>query len=93
VTNWFSTGHMARIHVVQPWSQKHWNLLLQYARMMRRGRQTDFIPVGPEVKKVGPGSWEFDFSRTERMIRMFFGEGFTNIELPHIAGHSWRASA
>lgn len=93
VTNWFSTAHMARLHGVQPWSEAHWDLLLQYARMMRRGRQTDFIPVGPEAKKVGPGSWEFDFAKTERMIRMFLGEGFTHIELPHIAGHDRRKEA
>ncbi|NWG14145.1 MAG: DUF4091 domain-containing protein [Acidobacteria bacterium] len=93
VTNWFSTGHMARLHGVEPWSEEHWNLLLKYARMMRRGRQTDFIPVRPEIKNTGPGVWEFDFSRTERMIRMFLSEGFTNIELPHIAGHDRRRDA
>jgi hypothetical protein len=93
VTNWFSTSHMARMHGVAPWSQAHWDLLLQYARMMRRGRQTDFIPVRPEIKSSGPGSWEFDFSRAERMIKIFLGEGFTNIELPHIAGHDRRKDA
>jgi hypothetical protein len=93
VTNWFSTAHMARLHGVEPWSEAHWALLRQYARMMRRGRQTDFIPAGPEVKKAGPASWEFDFTRTERMIRMFLEEGFTHIELPHIAGHDRRKDA
>ena len=56
-----------------------------YARMMRRGRQTDFIPVGPEQKKLDNGRREFNFARTERMIKMFLDEGFTHIELPHIA--------
>jgi hypothetical protein len=93
VTNWFSTGHMARMHAVPPWSEAHWDLLRQYARMMRRGRQTDFIPVRPEVRSVAPGDWQFDFTRTERMIRMFLGEGFTNIELPHIASHDRRRDA
>jgi hypothetical protein len=69
-------------------------MLRLYARMMRRGRQTDFIPVGPEVhKKDGPGQWKFDFARTERMIRMFLEEGFTHIELPHIARHDRRKEA
>jgi hypothetical protein len=93
VTNWFSTSHMARLHKVEPWSEPHWNMLRQYARMMRRGRQTDFIPVGPEQKKTGDGAWQFDFSRTERMIRMFVDEGFTHIELPHIANHDRRKEA
>jgi len=93
VTNWFSTSHMARMHKVEPWSEPHWDLLRQYAQMMRRGRQTDFIPVGPERKKLDDGRWQFDFSRTERMIRMFFDEGFTHIELPHIASHDRRKEA
>jgi hypothetical protein len=93
VTNWFNTGHMARLHKVEPWSEPHWEILRQYARMMRRGRQTDFIPVGPERAKTDDGSWQFDFSRTERMIRMFLDEGFTHIELPHIANHDRRKEA
>jgi hypothetical protein len=68
-------------------------MIRQYARMMRRGRQTDFIPVRPEVKKIGEEEWQFDFSRTERMIRMFLNEGFTHIELPHIASHDRRKEA
>ncbi len=93
VTNWFSTSHMARLHGVEPWSEAHWDLLRQYARMMRRGRQTDFIPVRPEVYRLGNGKWSFDFSRTERMIRLFLEEGFTHIELPHIANHDRRKEA
>ena len=90
VTNWFNTGRMARMHGVEPWSEAHWAILQKYAAMMRRGRQTDFIPVPPERTKTGDETWTFDFSRTERMIRMFLNEGFTHIELPHIAGHDRR---
>ncbi len=90
VTNWFSTARMARLHGLEPWSEAHWAMLRKYAALMRRGRQTDFIPVGPERTKTGEGTWEFDFSRTERMIRMFLEEGFTHIELPHIASHDRR---
>lgn len=94
VTNWFSTGRMAYKHKVEPWSEAHWQLLHQYARMMRRGRQTDFMTIRPEVnRKPGGADWEFDFSRTERMIRMFLDEGFTHIELPHIAQHDRRKEA
>jgi len=93
VTNWFSTAHMARLHRVEPWSETHWDMLRRYARMMRRGRQTDFIPIGPEQKKIDQGRWEFNFARTERMIKMFLDEGFTHIELPHIARHDRRKEA
>lgn len=93
VTNWFSLGAMARLHGIEPWSENHWDMIRQYARMMRRGRQTDFIPIRPEVEKIGEEEWQFDFSRTERMIRMFLDEGFTHIELPHIASHDRRKEA
>jgi hypothetical protein len=93
VTNWFSTVHMARLHKVEPWSEAHWDMIHQYALMMRRGRQTDFMPIGPEEKKIGEGQWKFDFTRTERMIRMFLGAGFTHIELPHVARHDRRKEA
>jgi len=94
VTNWFSTDRMAYQHKLEPWSEAHWDMLHLYAKMMRRGRQTDFIPVRPEVTKKSDGKgWEFDFSRTERMIRMFLEEGFTHLELPHVAGHDRRDDA
>jgi hypothetical protein len=94
VTNWFSTDLMAFHHKVEPWSEEHWDLLRLYAKMMRRGRQTDFIPTKPEIrKKTGEAGWEFDFSKTERMIRMFLDEGFTHIELPHVFGHDRRKEA
>ncbi|RPI27583.1 MAG: DUF4091 domain-containing protein [Acidobacteria bacterium] len=93
VTNWFSLPAMARLHKLEPWSEGHWEMIRRYARMMRRGRQTDFIPVRPEVKKTDQGGWQFDFSRTERMIKMFLDEGFTHIELPHIAHHDRRKEA
>jgi hypothetical protein len=92
VTNWFSVPAMARLHL-EPWSEEHWDMIRLYAQMMRRARQTDFIPVRPEERKVAEGRWEFDFSRTERMIRMFLDEGFTHIELPHIARHDRRRDA
>jgi len=91
VTNWFNTGRMAYQHKVEPWSEEHWEMIHLYAKMMLRGRQTDFIPIKPEVKKkAGKPGWEFDFSKTERMIRMFLDEGFTHIELPHVFGHDRR---
>jgi hypothetical protein len=93
VTNWFSVPAMARLHGLEPWSEEHWDMIRLYARMMRRGRQTDFIPIRPEERKVAEDRWEFDFSRTERMIRLFLNEGFTHIELPHIATHDRRTDA
>jgi hypothetical protein len=93
VTNWFSLSHIARHHELEPWSEAHWGMIRQYAQMMRRGRQTDFIPVAPERQPIGDGKWDFDFSRTERMIRLFLDEGFTHIECPHFSGHDRRKEA
>ena len=93
VTNWFNTGRMAKHHGLEPWSEPHWKMLRHYARLMRRARQTDFIPVGPERARTDDGHWSFDFTRTERMIRLFLDEGFTHIECGHIASHDRRRDA
>jgi hypothetical protein len=94
VTNWFSTDRMAYQHKLEPWSEEHWKMLQLYAKMMRRGRQTDFRVIKPDVKKKDDGTgWDFDFTKPERMIRMFLDEGFTHIELPHVFGHDRRKEA
>jgi len=93
VRNGFSPDFMAYQHKLEPWSEAHWDMLRLYAKMMRRGRQTTFVPVGPVVKKRREAGWEFDFSRTERLIRMFLEEGLTQIELPHVARHDRRKEA
>ncbi|MEE2912380.1 MAG: DUF4091 domain-containing protein [Planctomycetota bacterium] len=42
-TNWFSINNMATKHGITPDSQDHWEMVEQYANMMRRGRQNTFM--------------------------------------------------
>ena len=42
-TNWFSINNMATKHGITPNSQDHWEMVDQYANMMRRGRQNTFM--------------------------------------------------
>ncbi len=87
LVNWFNANNMATRHGLEPWSDAHWEMIERYGRLMRRSRQTDFIPsVGADVRDVGDGRYEFGFERMERLIRMYFDLGFTWINGPHIAG-------
>ena len=90
VTNWFSLGNMATKHGLEPWSEDHWEMIRRYARLMRRQRQTDFLlPRGfVEVKTDEVGRHTFNFDRMERLIRLFFDEGFSYLNGGHVAGHS-----
>jgi hypothetical protein len=94
VRNGFGPDRVAFHHKIEPWSAEHWEMLRRYARMMRRGRQTHFVPIRPIITTRTDGNgWKFDFSRTEKMIRMFLEEGLTHIELPHVAQHDRRKEA
>ena len=82
VTNWYNLFAMARYHGVQVWSEGHWRMIEQYARAMRRIHQNVFW-LGFEtviVKKDENGGYSFDFSRTERYVRLFLSLGFKRIE-------------
>ena len=90
VTNWFNLGNMATRHGLELWSDEHYEMIRQYARLMRRQRQTDFLlPRGyVEVSTDENGKHVFNFDRMERLIQLFFDEGFTYLNGGHIAGHS-----
>lgn len=94
ITNWFSLGNIASRHRLDMWSDAYWDMLREYGRAMRRGRQTHFL-VGSsltKVEKVGDNRYTFDFTRTEKLIRLFLDLGFTTIEGGHIAGRTdWEA--
>lgn len=82
LTNWYSLTNMAAYHGAAPWSEEHWNRIADYGRLMREGRQTDFTvsPALAEYTRGGDGRYTFDFSRTERFIRLYLSLGFRYIE-------------
>lgn len=81
LTNWFSLRSMATYHGAQMWTEEHWERIEDYGKLMRQARQTDFM-VFPELATCicTNGEYVFDFSRTERFIRLYLGLGFTHIE-------------
>ena len=86
-TNWFNVKNAATRHGLEMWSEAHWEMIRSYGRLMRRGRETDFLPaVGVDVEDAGDGRYTFDFQRMERFIRLFLDLGFTWINGPHVAG-------
>jgi hypothetical protein len=94
ITNWYSVGSMAKSHGKELWSEEHWSLIEKYGKAMRRGRQNVFWITWDTVKSNidEKGDYIFDFSRTERLIKMYLGMGFTVIEGSPLCGRdSWEA--
>ncbi len=88
VTNWFSVENMAKAHGLEMWSDAHWDMVRRYGEIMRRARQNNFwVPLSlVGIEKSDDGRYSFDFSRAERLIRLFFQLGFTCFEGGHIGG-------
>lgn len=82
LTNWYSLTNMATYHGAALWSEEHWERIADYGRLMREGRQTDFAvsPALADYTRGGDGRYAFDFSRTERFIRLYLSLGFRYIE-------------
>ncbi|WP_152395317.1 DUF4091 domain-containing protein [Paenibacillus guangzhouensis] len=93
-TNWMSIQNVAKRHQLEMWSEPFWAMVRKYGEAMRRAKQTHFL-VGLEFIQVqagADGQYTFDFSRAERLIRMFLALGFTGIEGGHVAGRTdWNA--
>jgi len=87
LTNWYSLGNIAGRHGLEKWSEPFWAMVRRYGEAMRRTRQTHFI-VDPELVEIvasDEGVYAFDFSRAERLIRLFLELGFSRIEGGHVA--------
>ncbi|MBO4355863.1 MAG: DUF4091 domain-containing protein [Clostridia bacterium] len=92
VTNWYSLGNMARGSGVEMWSEDHWKLIEAYGRAMRRIHQNVFwITAESIIISVDENEkYVFDFSRTERLIKLYLSLGFTTIEgLPLFSRETW----
>ena len=96
LTNWYSLINMATYHGAEPWSEEHWERIADYGRLMREGRQTDFAvsPALADYTRGEDGRYVFDFSRTERFIRLYLSLGFRYIEGdPPIFREDWGADS
>ena len=88
-THWYTLEAIAGDHSLKPWGEEHWQMIEKYGKLMRRARQTHFW-VHEEmliINKDENGNYSFDFSRVERLVRMFLKLGFTALEGPLVASH------
>jgi hypothetical protein len=88
VTNWFNVNNMATRHDLEMWSEEHWEMIRKYGECMLRARQNHFwVPLSlTQITQKDDGTYAFDFTRTERLIRMYLDLGFEYIDGGHIAG-------
>jgi len=83
-TNWFSFENMASRHGLKMWSESHWRMIRQYARLMAHARQNMFlVPLGNVFRRAARGH-VLDRERLERLVKLFTDEGLWFIEGGHL---------
>ena len=86
ITNWFSLPNMAAFHNVELNSTGFLEVVRQYARAMRRVRQTHFfITFDWDKCIIDKDKYIFDFSYLKPIIEIFFQEGLTTMEMGNFA--------
>ncbi len=99
ITNWWFPSKIEEYYKVKKWSKEYWQLLEAYIKNMGDHRQNvlliQWVPEGDgfvKATKKTDGTWSFDFSKMEQLIRI--GEKFgtaERLELSHV-GYVIRAS-
>lgn len=87
-TNWFSFENMATRHHLKPWSEAHWAMIRQYARLMARNRQNTFLFSFRDVFTAGKTGLLLDRQRLRRIVEIFTDAGMYYIEGGHFGGRS-----
>lgn len=86
ITNWFNIPAIAEFHDVEINSSNFLKVVRQYAKAMRRVRQTHFfITFDWDICAVDKGKYSIDFSRLKPIIEIFFEEGMTTMEMGNFA--------
>ena len=91
LTNWICVEDMANFHGVELWSDEHWEMVKKYGEVMRECRQTDFyLPHTLVEHQLVDGVYQFDFSKFEKLAKLYFNLGFSHIEIaPYIYRENW----
>jgi len=87
-TNWFSFGNMATRHRLKPWSEEHWAMIRQYARLMAHNRQNTFWFTFGDVFTAGKTGLRLNRERLRRIVETFTKAGMYYIEGGHFGGRS-----
>jgi hypothetical protein len=90
VTNWFTTGNIAKAHKVEAWSEPFWAMLERYARNMAAHRQN--VALVPwslvQVTREENGKLVFNYERFDRYVQLFERAGVgERLEISHV-GHA-----
>lgn len=86
ITNWFSLNNMADFHDIEINTPAYLGVVREYARAMRRVRQTHFfISLDWQKCVVDKEKCIFDFSYLKPIIEIFFQEGMTTMEMGNFA--------
>lgn len=94
-TNWFSLHQMASRHKLMPWSEEHWEMIGQYARLMHHGRQNTFWVTWGDVFSREKTGLVLNRERLRRIVQVFSEAGLYYIEGGHVAGRhkgEWSAT-
>ncbi len=81
VTNWFNLHAIAHFHGLAEDTPEFYEMVRKYARSMRRVHQTQFFLNLDERCVAHRDPYTFDFSYLEPVIRCFFEEGFSTLEI------------
>ena len=89
VTNWFTSGNIAKSHKVEPWTEAFWTVLERYARDMAAHRQN--VALAPwdlvDVARDAGGGLAFNYQRFDRFVEVFQRAGVSDgIEITHVGG-------
>ena len=89
VTNWFTSGNIARSHKVEVWTEAFWTVLERYARDMAAHRQN--VALAPwdlvDVARDADGTLAFNYQRFDRFVELFQRAGVADgIEITHVGG-------
>lgn len=99
-TNWMDWGWGAGQFGLEPWSEKHWDMLRRYVRLMVRGRQNAFciwLWMIFDGVTPGPGPGEnptLNRERLRKLVKLLDEEGIWWLEGGHLAaraGGEWFA--
>jgi hypothetical protein len=92
VVNWWRNDRV--LHTwpdVARWSERHWELIEQGLRWLRRGRQTDIlVPFADnggnlvDVFEETPGAFRFDFTRMDRFVALSLKLGYRQLMGGHL---------
>jgi len=85
---------LKRTDLPTPWSPEHWNLIKKSAQTLHEfGDNVVTIDTiygdAPMVKtiKTGQGQYEFNFSKFDKMVKLFLDAGYQRIETVALSGH------